>query len=172
MTVAIAAAMRITRAARAMTCAVLLLAAWPLALVATANADDGVKTRPADCRLAAPSSWRGWQIEWIGPCTRGAANGAGVAIATAGGRPPERFYGIVTSGEMTEGVFDIPDGYRPARFEKGEPVALDDRNQIIAAFRVAASAARDVSSRFKAARNTQAARDYAEAAEHLENQMD
>ena len=157
--------------ARAMACAALLLA-WPLVVADTASADDGVKTRPANCRLSAPSSWRGLQVEWIGPCTNGAANGAGVAIARAAGQPPERFYGTVTAGQMTEGVFDIPDGYRPARFEKGEPVTLDDRSQIIAAFRVAASAARDVSSRFKAARNTQAARDYAEAAERLENQMD
>lgn len=162
---------RTAGAVRVVACATLLLAC-PLAVAGTANADDTVKTRPADCRLSVPSSWRGLQVEWIGPCTNGAANGAGVAVASADGRAPERFYGTVAAGQMTEGVFDLPDGYQPARFEKGAPVTLDDRNQIIAAFRVAASAARDVSGRFKAARNSAAARDYAEAAERLENQMD
>ena len=162
---------RAVGAARVMACAALLLAS-PLVVTGTATADDTVKTRPADCRLSVPPSWRGLQVEWIGPCTNGAANGAGVAVASTDGRQPERFYGTVSAGQMTEGVFDLPDGYQPARFEKGAPVTLDDRNQIIAAFRVAASAARDVSSRFKAAGNNAATRDYAEAAERLENQMD
>lgn len=133
-----------------------------------AVADD----RPAGCRVLAPESWQGVRIEWIGPCRGGLAHGLGVAIARADGRAQEAFFGDVVAGRMVEGVFDVPGGYRPARFNDGVPVPLDDRNQIINVFRVAANAASAVSNHYRAARDMKAARGYAEAAERLANQMD
>ncbi len=155
-------------AAWTMVCAALLLAALPAPHDAAARAQE----RPADCRLAAPASWQGVSIEWLGPCAQGAAQGAGVAIARAAGREPERFFGTASAGQLAVGVFDLPDGYRPARFEKGAAVTLEDRNQIIAAFRTASDAARQVSARLKAAGKGDAARAYAEDAERLASQMD
>lgn len=128
--------------------------------------------RPASCRLAVPDVWQGAAPEWTGPCVNGAAHGLGVATARLAGGLTERFFGRVIDGHMNEGVFEVPGGYRPARFKDATMLSLDDRNQIIAVFRVAARAARDISDQYRTAGNTKAARDYAEAARSLASQMD
>ncbi|HJQ61000.1 MAG TPA: hypothetical protein VJ890_29115, partial [Vineibacter sp.] len=84
----------------------------------------------------------------------------------------EKFFGRVSVGRLEEGVFEVPGGYRPARFKDGADQPMDERNQIIAAFRIAASAARSASDRYRAARDMAASRTYAAAAESLANQMD
>jgi hypothetical protein len=126
----------------------------------------------AACRLVAPQEWQDAPVEWIGPCTSGLAHGPGVAIT----RPPrgaqQNFFGNAVRGHLAEGVLDLPNGYKPARVKDDAFVALDDRNQIIAAFRVAANAARQVSARYRAAGDAKAARAYAEIAERLANQLD
>ena len=125
-----------------------------------------------ECRLTTPQEWRNMRVEWIGPCTGGLAQGAGVAIARPERGPQQNFFGNAVGGRLTEGVFDLQNGYKPARFKDGVFVPLDDRNQIIVAFRVAANAARQVSARYKAAKDLKAAKEYAETAERLANQMD
>lgn len=143
-----------------------LLGGLPLRQPALAESPAAV------CRLVGPPEWQQARIEWIGACADGLATGPGVAIVRVEGQPPENFFGNAVAGKPADGVIELPGGYRPVRYKDGASQPLDERNDIIAAFRIAAKAGREVSSRYRAAGNTKAARDYAEAAERLENQMD
>ncbi|MCW5745576.1 MAG: hypothetical protein KIT36_05180 [Alphaproteobacteria bacterium] len=142
--------------------------AGSLASVTGARAEDRL---PA-CRVVAPQTWQGAEIQWIGRCNSGLAEGLGVAIARFNGQPQERFFGSVAAGKVVEGVIELPGGYRPMRFKGDAPLPLDERNQIIAVFRVASAAAQAARDRRRAAGDMPAAREFDDAAERLANQMD
>jgi hypothetical protein len=145
-----------------------------LALAGTASVLHGAwaQDRPSACHLAAPDAWHGARIEWIGPCRSGHASGLGVAVARFDGRLHERFFGNVSAGNVVDGVFEVPGGYRPVRVKDRVEMPLDDRNQLIAVFRAASAAARAARDRYRAAGDMKAVRDYADAAERLASQID
>ena len=151
----------------------LLLAASLLSLAGhAALAAHPVADARTGCRVFVPEAWTRVSIQWHGACPGGLAAGPGALAARAGGKLQESFFGDMAAGRMTGGVFVDSGGFRPARFTEGEPEDTSDRNEIIAAFRTAANAARRASERFRASGNPESARYHARMAQRLENQMD
>jgi len=145
-----------------------LMAAWIQGACAASLMTD----RLSGCQIFVPDDWAGGTVRWTGACDRSMASGLGTAVRYVDGIQQATFFGDLTTGRMTRGVIEVAGGYQAGLFRNGEPVRTDDRNTIIAAFRVAAEAARAASARFQADGNTGSAAFYAAAAEALERQMD
>ncbi len=124
------------------------------------------------CKLVAPDSWRGYLVQWEGPCEAGIAEGLGVLRAYENKKVVEAFYGRLKAGTPSFGVMETADGYMAGRFLSGHLVKDDDRNTIIRAFREGASGAIAASESFKRKGNQASARYYKEIADRLSSQMD
>jgi translation initiation factor 6 (eIF-6) len=88
------------------------------------------------------------------------------------GKPTLLYLGKMEAGRATLGVIEHPDGLMAGRFSQGALVPSDERQVTLDAFKAAEQAARQVSSRFKAAGNAASARYYQGKAAQMQNQMD
>lgn len=160
--------MALTKIARIRCSVAGVAAATCLALSMSAVATAG----PAVCRVSAPADWQGVTVRWEGSCASGQAEGSGVLRGLENGRVVRLFFGRMKAGQPEVGVVELPEGYVAGRFEDGRPVASDDRNDLIRAFREASKAAEAVSERFRVAGNAASAKFYRDKAHSLAAQMD
>jgi hypothetical protein len=129
------------------------------------------------CRFVMPRSLPSGPTYWTGACPGGKASGLGMLRRRDGGQSGEVFFGELRDGVPTLGVIDTSrgneGGYIAGRFLDGDlgqgEVKWQDRAD---AFNVAASAARAVSSRFRAQKNPASARFYERQAKLLESQIE
>ena len=142
----------------------------PIAVLAIICTTTHAQTKSA-CAITPPANWAG-NIRWDGPCRDGFANGAGVLKELNGNAVKRLFFGEVKNGELQAGVIDLGDGYIAGHFAHGEVVANDDRQNIIAAFDKAASAADEAAQRYNKAGNSASAKFYRAKAKALREQMD
>ena len=135
-----------------------------------------LSTSPASgqqCKFIAPPDWSSaTSIRWFGTCERGAAHGLGVLRSYLNAKPGPAFYGRMKNGTPEAGVIETDGGFAAGTIKGGEVQQTDDRQKIINAFRLGASAARAASAKFKAENNAVSAQFYATKASQLENQMD
>jgi hypothetical protein len=130
-----------------------------------------------DCRFQRPAVWTGGQVTWVGSCQKGFADGNGVIVNVVEGTEPERFYGRLERGSPSVGVLQTDSGFLAGRWARGTVAAAltDDvaqRNVVIDAFQVAATAASAVSKSFAQKKDAESNSFYAKQARLLEEQMD
>jgi predicted lipid-binding transport protein (Tim44 family) len=147
---------------------ILRAAAVALALAAVAPADEA----RAGCRAEPLSGWREQGVRWLGGCVSGAANGLGALKYYDGGALRATFFGEFRNGAAILGVIDKGGSYVAGHVVGSEIADSSDRNEIIAAFRVASRAAEKVSEDFAAAGNKDSAAHYRAVAKKLADQMD
>jgi hypothetical protein len=130
-----------------------------------------------DCRFERPASWAAGQVEWLGGCRHGFAEGNGVIVDVVEGAEPERFYGRLDGGSPSVGVLQTESGFVAGRWAHGalaEPLPEDvaQRNVLLDAFRIAAEAASAVSKSLAKNGDTEKSGFYARQAHALGEQMD
>jgi hypothetical protein len=126
----------------------------------------------AACRLRPLTGWSIRDVQWIGPCLSGVADGAGVLKHYDGGRLRESFFGAFKAGEAEIGVIDTAAGFVAGRFDRGVVIDTQDRNILIQAFDAAGKAARNAGDMFDRQGNAQSAAFYRLQAEKLARQME
>jgi hypothetical protein len=83
------------------------------------------------------------------------------------------FYGEMRDGVPVIGAISVDGGYVVGKFSEGDLLQRDDEPQVrIDSFNVAAKAARAVSARFQAAKNSRSAQYYAQVAQQLDQQIE
>lgn len=142
----------------------------------------GAPTEPrfegqSGCRFQRPVVWTGGQVTWLGSCQQGFADGNGVLINAVEGAAPERFYGRLERGSPSIGVLQTDNGFLAGRWARGTVAAelTDDvaqRNVMLDAFQVAATAATAVSRSFAEKKDGESEGFYAKQARLLREQMD
>jgi len=157
--------------------------AAPLASAAPApdgGAGDRRRDGPPDCRFERPAAWTSGRLSWLGSCRAGLAQGSGVLVRDLEadlGLEPQRFFGSLQNGYLSVGVLEVPGGFRAGTWADGDlaaPLADDlaQRNVVIDAFEVAATAATAVSQSFAEKGDAKASRLYADQARRLRDQID
>lgn len=145
-------------------------------LFACAGASAIAAQSKAACSFNMPSLWSDRTAQWNGACQDGLAQGAGVLRASPHPQRPQEpiqlFFGEMNRGNPVLGVIDTPEGFIAGRFTAGRIDADADRSTLIEAFKIAASAARAASNRYKAAGNEASARFYATRAHEMDRQLD
>ncbi|MET0246678.1 MAG: hypothetical protein ABW182_08030 [Sphingomonas sp.] len=125
------------------------------------------------CRFVAPASLTAGPTYWTGACPGGKASGIGMLRRRDGGKSGPAFYGELADGVPKIGVVDLDGQYRVGRFVDGDIGGKElEANERLTAFRTAARAARAVSARFAAQKNSASARLYADVARTLDMQIE
>jgi len=126
------------------------------------------------CNFVAPYSLTSGPTFWIGACVDGKASGEGMLRRRDGDKAGAAFFGRMKDGVPEIGVVDLSEGYKAGSFTDGDigGQAESDPQNRIDAFRVAAEAARSVSTKYAAEKNARSARFYEELAKTLEQQTD
>ncbi|WP_458386400.1 hypothetical protein [Rhizobium pisi] len=155
----------------------------PIALAAMLSS-NGIAAAAADlqwsqdpgshCKFVAPSSLTSGPTFWIGACVDGKASGDGMLRRRDGDKAGAAFFGRMKDGVPEIGVVDLSEGYKAGSFSDGDigGQAESDPQNRIAAFRVAAEAARSVSAKYAAEKNAGSAHLYEDLAKTLEQQTD
>jgi hypothetical protein len=149
----------------------LLVLTLPMVVVPSLGHDQAAPIAKS-CKVDAPDSWRGYSVQWEGPCESGIAEGLGALRAYQNQKVVEAFYGKVKAGQISFGVMETSDGYLAGKFVSGHLVKDQDRNTIISAFREGASGATAASESFSRKGNESSARYYKKIADRLASQMD
>ena len=126
------------------------------------------------CEFVAPASLTNGPAFWTGACVDGKASGAGMLRRRDGNRAGPAFFGRMKHGLPEIGVVDLGDGYRAGTFSDddiGGGAELEPQVRIDA-FRIAAEAARKVSAKYAAEKNSASAQHYDEIAKTLELQIE
>jgi hypothetical protein len=125
------------------------------------------------CRFVAPRSLTAGPAFWTGACPGGKASGLGMLRRRDAGVAGAAFYGDMRDGVPVIGAINVDGGYVVGKFTEGDLVQGNDEPQVrIDAFNVAAKAARAVSARFQAQKNSRSARYYAQVAQQLDQQIE
>jgi hypothetical protein len=125
------------------------------------------------CRFETPVSWDFTVFRWSGGCSAdGIADGYGVLRAYSNSKVVESYFGELRRGRLYVGVIETPSGYVAGKFVDGKPLGNQDRNDLIAAFNIAAKAARQMSEVFRRKGDKAAFHYYSEKARILQEQMD
>ncbi|MGY5776473.1 hypothetical protein [Rhizobium sp. LEGMi135b] len=126
------------------------------------------------CKFVAPASLTNGPAFWTGACLDGKASGAGMLRRRDGNRVGPAFFGRMKNGLPEIGVVDLGDGYRAGTFSDndiGGRAELEPQVRIDA-FRIAAEAARNVSAKYAAEKNSASAQHYDGIAKTLELQIE
>jgi hypothetical protein len=95
-----------------------------------------------------------------------------VLRAYAHGKVVESYFGELRRGRLSIGVIETQAGYVAGKFAEGKPLENQDREDLIAAFDIAAKAARQISEVFRRNGNTASSQYYSYKAKALREQMD
>jgi hypothetical protein len=151
----------------------LLVCLFWLACALTASGADRMKTDKATgCRIEAPESWEGYDVQWTGACMGNLADGSGVLKGQSKGKVQVLFYGRVKHGILEIGVIETDRGYLAGRFADGHPVRNEDRQTYVQAFREAVTGANQASEYYRRKENAASAKYYAQKAKTLDRQID
>ncbi|MGY5812287.1 hypothetical protein ACXHXG_31865 [Rhizobium sp. LEGMi198b] len=126
------------------------------------------------CKFVIPTSLTIGPTFWTGACVDGKASGAGMLRRRDGDRIGPAFFGQMRDGVPELGVVDLGDGYRAGKFsgdDIGDQTDLEPQVRIDA-FRIAADAARRVSSKYAAEKNSASAKHYEAIAKTLDLQIE
>lgn len=126
----------------------------------------------ARCRFVAPTSLGMAQVEWIGACRAGKADGLGMLRPRGAGAADIAFYGRVVAGLPDLGIIDLPSGFKAGRLHAGDIVTGSDMDERDSAFEVAAQAATAVSRHYQSQGNAASARYYAQKAKVFLTQIE